>query len=143
EQHGGSGQHALGFLAGFGLQRGALASSLSFDEGNLVVIGKTDADMAGAVNRIRELNGGIVYFAGGVKEEIPLPFFGKITGLDAPEVAKRTRSLFSSLKDAGCRSENPLLTLHTVTFTAIPALRLSSRGYWLSKENRLVDLFVR
>jgi adenine deaminase len=143
EQHGGNGQHALGFLAGFGLQRGALASSLSFDEGNLVVIGKTDADMAGAVNRIRELNGGIVYFAGGVKEEIPLPFFGKITGLGAPEVAKRTRSIFSSLKDAGCRSENPFLTLHTVTFTAIPALRLSSRGYWLSKENRLVDLFVQ
>ncbi|MEW5899625.1 MAG: adenine deaminase C-terminal domain-containing protein [Bacillota bacterium] len=143
EQHGGSGQRSLGFLKGYGLRRGALACSISFDEGNLIVVGKEDRDMACAVNRIRELNGGLVYCCNGlVEDEIPLPVFGKMSTLSGPEAAARLGSFLKNLKAAGCRSENPLLTLLTITFTAIPALRLLSRGYWLSKESRVVDIFV-
>ncbi len=143
EQHGGTGQKSIGFLKGFGLRQGALACSISFDEGNLVVLGKTDEDMAGAVNRIRELNGGLVFFGGGeVIREIPLPVFGKVAALSGMEVAAKLDSLLQTLKAQGCKSENPLLTLLTITFTAIPSLRLLSRGYWLSKENRVVDIFI-
>ncbi len=143
EQHGGSGQRSLGFLKGYGLRRGALACSISFDEGNLIVVGKEDRDMACAVNRIRELNGGLVYCCHGrVEDEIPLPVFGKISTLSGPEAAVRLGSFLKNLKAAGCRSENPLLTLLTITFTAIPALRLLSSGYWLAKENRAAGIFV-
>jgi len=143
EQHGGSGQRSLGFLKGFGLRRGALACSISFDEGNLIVVGKDDRDMAGAVNRIRELNGGLVFYGEDrVIREIPLPVFGKMSNLSGPEAAAAHGSLLDALKAAGCRSENPLLTLLTITFTAIPTLRLLSRGYWLSRESRVVDVFV-
>jgi len=143
EQHGGSGQRSFGFLKGYGLRRGALACSISFDEGNLIVVGRDDRDMAHAVNRIGELNGGLVYCCDGrVEDEIPLPVFGKMTALSGPEAAVRLGAFLKKLKAAGCQGENPLLTLLTITFTAIPALRLLSRGYWLSRENRTANIFL-
>ena len=138
-----SGRGSLGFLQGSGLKRGAIASSFSFDEGNLVVMGTDDADMAAAVNRVRELRGGLVYCCRGkVEEEIPMPILGAVSDLPGPEVAARIESLERVLKEAGWAWENPLLTILTITFTAIPSIRLLSRGYWLSKENRLTGLLI-
>jgi len=123
--------------------QGALAASFSFDEGNLVVIGCNDDDMAAAVNRIRELQGGIVYCIGGeVTAEIPLPILGGISELTGPKLALELAAFIKVLKRAGCKGKNPLLTLFTLTFTAIPSLRLLSRGYWLSKESRVVDYLL-
>jgi len=137
-----NGGAALGFITGSGLKEGALAASFSFDENNLVVIGCTDHDMALAVNRIRENKGGIVYCCRGqVLEEIPMPIYGAVSELPGAEVATRMESLEMFLKQSGWVHEKPLLTLFTITFTAIPSLRLLSRGYWLSKENRVVGLF--
>lgn len=143
DRHGGTGRGTTGFIKGFGLSRGALASSFSFDEGNLVVIGVNDHDMADAVNRIRELKGGMVYCCGGrVVEELPLPVLGSISELPGPEVAARLESLEQAARAAGCSGESPLLTLFTITFTVIPSIRVLARGYWLTKENRVVDIFV-
>lgn len=142
ERHEGSGSKSLGFLKGTGLSRGAIATSFSFDENNLVVMGADDRDMAAAVNRVRELNGGVVYCCQGrVVEEIAMPIFGVVSEFTGPEVASRIESLERVLKEAGWVHENPLLTLFTITFTAIPSIRLIARGYWLAKENRVVDLF--
>ncbi|MCL5935691.1 MAG: hypothetical protein M1543_04310, partial [Firmicutes bacterium] len=100
-------------------------------------------DMAVAVNRIRELKGGVVYCCRGqVVEEIPMPIFGSVTELTAPEVTARMESLDEVLKEAGWIMEGPLLTIFTISFTAIPSLRLSARGYWLSKENRVGETIV-
>jgi len=137
-----NGSAALGFITGSGLKEGALAASFSFDENNLVVIGCNDRDMALAVNRVREIKGGIVYCCRGqVLEEIPMPIFGAVSELSGAEVAARMESLERFLKQSGWVHDNPLLTVFTITFTAIPSIRLLSRGYWLSKENRVVDLF--
>jgi adenine deaminase len=134
---------STGFIKGYGLCRGALASSFSFDGGNLVVIGSNDFDMAAAVNRIRDLQGGIVYCCDGqVVEEVPLPVFGAVSGLAGPEVSRRLLSVKQALRAAGCRSEDPLLTVFTINFTPIPSLRLLAGGYWLAKENRVVDKFI-
>ncbi len=143
DRYSGTGRGTTGLIKGFGLSRGALASSFSFDEGNLVVIGCSNDDMAAAVNRIRELGGGMVYCAGGrVVEEIPLPIFGSISELSGREVAARIESLEKAIRAVGCRGENPLLTLFTITFTAIPSIRLLARGYWLAKEHRVVNIFA-
>lgn len=143
ERYHGTGRGATGFLKGYGLSRGALATSLSFDEGNLVVIGANDNDMAAAVNRIRELNGGIIYCCNGrMVEELALPVLGCISELGGTEVAAKLGSLEQAIRTAGCRGKNPLLTLFTITFTVIPSIRLLAGGYWLAKENRLVDIFV-
>jgi adenine deaminase len=143
DRYSGTGRGTTGLIKGFGLSRGALASSFSFDEGNLVVIGCNDNDMAAAVNRIRKLGGGMVYCAGGrVVEEIPLPVFGSISELSGTEVAAGIESLEQAIRVAGCRVENPLLTLFTITFTAIPSIRLLARGYWLAKEQRVVGVMA-
>ena len=68
--------------------------------------------------------------------------FNLDTDLAGLVVAERLNSLIFSLREAGCWAENPLLTLLTTTFTAIPSLRLTVGGYWLSKENQIVNLFV-
>ncbi|MFZ3173009.1 MAG: adenine deaminase C-terminal domain-containing protein [Carboxydocellales bacterium] len=138
-----TGHRSIGFLQNYGLSRGAVGSSSTFDEGNLVVIGSNDKDMAAVVNRISELKGGIVYCCDGrVVEELPLPIFGKTSDLPGLEVAKRMESLTAVMQKSGCQGENPILTLISITFTAIPALRLTINGYWLAKERRIVNLFV-
>lgn len=139
----GTGNKALGLIKGYGLRQGALAISASFDEGNVVVVGSNDLDMAIGINRLQELGGGMVYCCDGVvKAEMAFPIYGGVSALAGPLVAERLEFLISTLQEMGCHFENPLLTLLTITFTAIPSLRLTIRGYWLSKENRIVDLFV-
>ena len=139
----GAGRNSLGFIKGYGLRRGAIAISTAFDEGNAVVIGCNNQDMSIAVNRLQELNGGMVYICDGkVKGELQLPIYGNVSTLSGTVVAGDLNSLIASLKEAGCRGDNPLLTLLTATFTAIPSLRLTVEGYWLSKENNTVNLFV-
>ncbi len=140
----GSGRRAVGFIKGYGMRRGAVASSFSFDEGNLTAIGSNDVDLAAAVNRIRELQGGLVYCCDGrVEAEIPMPVMGSISRLAGYELAAEFAAFRKLLEAAGCSGKNPLLTLFTLTFTAIPSLRLLSEGYWLSKENRLADLILK
>lgn len=139
----GAGDRSLGFIKGYGLRQGAIAISASFDEGNAVVVGSNDLDMATAINRLQELGGGMVYCCDGVvKVELAFPVYGAISQLAGSVVAERLELLINTLQEMGCHTDNPLLTLLTVTFTAIPSLRLTVRGYWLSKENRIVDLFV-
>ncbi len=143
ERNAGSGSWALGFLKGSGLRQGAFATSFSFDEGNLVVVGADDRDMAAAVNRVGEMKGGMVYCCRGqVVEELPMPIFGAVSELSGPEVAAAIESMERALKEAGWAMENPLLTVFTITFTAIPSIRLSARGYWLARENRFAGLLV-
>lgn len=144
DRYEGKNRRSIGFIKGYGLKRGAIASSFSFDEGNLVVIGTNDEDMAAAVNRIRELNGGVVYIVDGkVQVELPLPLFGTASLLGAEEAAERLDAIIGALKANGCREgHNPLLTLLTTTFSAIPSIRLSVNGYWLAKENCYKGLYL-
>lgn len=138
-----NGKGCTGFIKGYGLRKGAVASSYSFDEGSLVVIGATDSDMAAAVNRILELQGGIVYCCEGqIIEELPLPILGCISDISGVEVASKYESLERTLREAGCKVDNPLLTLLTITFTALPSLRLLSRGYCQSREKRMVNVLA-
>ncbi|KUO76786.1 MAG: hypothetical protein APF81_11495 [Desulfosporosinus sp. BRH_c37] len=139
----GTGSKSLGLIKGYGLRQGAIAISASFDEGNAVVVGSNDQDMAIAVNRLQELGGGMVYCCDGVvKAELALPVYGGVSKLAGPLVAEKLEFLINTLQEMGCHTDNPILTLLTVTFTAIPSLRLTIQGYWLSKEKRIVDLFV-
>ncbi|MHB1420369.1 MAG: adenine deaminase [Bacillota bacterium] len=143
ERFRGTGQRAVGLIKGYGLRQGAVASSFSFDEGNMIIIGTNDSDMAVAANRLSELHGGLVYCRDGqVIKEIPLPIFGGTSELSGLEVSDRFKGFIQLLQDAGCPGQNPLLTLFTIPFTVIPSIRLLIKGYWLSKERRLVDVII-
>jgi len=137
----GFGQIARGFVSGYGLHRGALAISLSFDTMNLVLLGVDDAEMAHAASRMVELGGGAVVTDGGrVLAELPLPVGGLISEEPVPVLARQFLAVQDALRQLGCRRASPLLSAQVLTFTAIPSLRIRERGLWHVREQRTVPL---
>lgn len=135
------GEIFCGFIKGFGLKSGAVATSGSWDAADIIVIGANDADMALAVNRIRELQGGIVVAERNkVRAELPLPIFGVISDEPMDLVARRTRNIQQVLKNMGVVLSDPLLTLATMTTAAIPFFRICEEGLYDFKTGETMGL---
>ena len=131
-----------GFIKGFGLKKGAIASSQAWDTSDIVVVGASEADMAGAVNRIRELRGGVAVWADGAcLAEIPLPVMGLISEAPVPELVRQIQSVKTAAAQLGARFPDPLLTLITLTGAAIPYLRICEQGLVNLKDGKCLDLF--
>ncbi len=129
ERHGKSGGIGRGFVRGFGFPRGALASSVGHDSHNVIAVGSDDADMALAVNRLIELQGGYVAVRdGAVLAELPLPVAGLISPLPFEAVAERLRHLLRAAREMGCRVPDPFQALAFLPLSVIPHLRLTDRG---------------
>jgi len=108
------------------------------------VVGASERDMAGAVNRIRELQGGAVVYADGkVIVELPMPIAGQTSELRMEAIAERMASIQKELERLGCKLPYAHLMLNTLTTTIVPALRLSTDGLLGIKEGELLDLLVR
>jgi adenine deaminase len=139
----GQGQIARGFVSGYGLRRGALAASISFDAANLILLGASDADMLVAAERMLAIGGGIVVAVdGAIRVEVPLPLGGIISDQPMEVLAGQIAACHRVLTDLGCVRENPLLSAQVVTFIAIPALRIRERGLWDVRRNQVVPLIV-
>jgi adenine deaminase len=139
----GAGQCGRGLLSGFGLSQGAVATSVSFDAVNLVVVGSSDADMLLAVERVLALGGGMVVAADGtVRAEVSLPLGGIISERSMDVLAAEIAAFQRALHELGCVRADPFLTMQVLTFTAIPALRIRERGLWDVRENRVVPLIL-
>jgi adenine deaminase len=139
----GAGRIGRGLLSGFGLSRGAVASSVSFDTVNLVLLGCRDSDMLVAAERMLALGGGmVVALDGRVLAEVPLPVGGIISERSMAELAAEIRAFQRTLHALGCARSDPFLSLQVLTFTAIPALRIRERGLWDVKRNRTVPLIL-
>jgi adenine deaminase len=129
ERHLGTGRVGLGLVARSGLQRGALASTVSHDAHNIIVIGKTADDMAQAVNRIGELGGGIVVVDGGkVTAELPLPVAGLLADARLAEVIRRSLECNDAARALGWSGATPFLTLSFLGLSVIPSLKITDRG---------------
>jgi adenine deaminase len=129
ERHLETGRIGLGFVRGFGLSRGALASTHAHDAHNVVVVGVDDSDMAAAVNRLREIGGGQVVVAGGdVLAELPCPIGGLLSDLPAPEVAGATARLEAAARDMGVKLPSPFMAMSFLALSVIPELKLTDRG---------------
>ena len=123
------GKIATGFIKGFGLKSGAFACSAGWDSSNIVVAGADDGDMAAAVNRIRELQGGAVVCAGAkILAELPLPVFGIMSELPIETIAARLQEIKQAVSRLGVPLPDPLLTLITLSGAAIPYLRICEEG---------------
>ncbi len=130
ERHGRNGNIGRGFVRGFGPMIGAVASSIGHDSHNLIVLGSDDADMALAVNRLIELQGGAAVVAGGrVLAELPLPVAGLMSDRGLAFVEERLTGLREAAKAIGCTLEEPLLQLAFLPLPVIPHLKLTDRGY--------------
>jgi len=130
ERHHDTGRIGLGFVTGFGLRRGALASTHAHDAHNLVVVGADDADMAVAANRLATLGGGQVVVAGGrVLAELPLPIGGLVSDQPAEDVAAAAERLEQVAEaDLGVTLPAPLMAMSFLALSVIPELRITDLG---------------
>ncbi len=144
ERHHATGNMALGFALGFGLQRGALASTVGHDAHNLVVVGVDDADMWTAARHLADLGGGFAAVAGGeVLADVPLPIGGLMSDQPVEAVRKGMDRLLSVAREVlGSPLPNPFMTLSFVALAVIPELRLTDRGLVDVREFQFVPLFV-
>ncbi|TCU33268.1 adenine deaminase [Rhizobium azibense] len=129
ERHGKNGNHANGFVQGFGLKKGAIASTVGHDSHNICVVGVSEDDMACAANRLGEIKGGFVVVEDGrVTGEIALP----VAGLMSLQPYEKVRDTLHHLRKAayalGATLEEPFLQLAFLPLPVIPHLKISDRG---------------
>jgi adenine deaminase len=133
----------LGFVKGFGLQRGAIASSVAHDSHNIVVVGCSDAEMVHAVQAVVEMGGGQVVVAGGENlASVALPIAGLMSDRPLEEVCDAVEALNRTAQDLGCPLESPLMTMAFTALVVIPELKLSDRGLVDVGAFDFVPLFV-
>jgi adenine deaminase len=130
ERHKGTGRIGIGFVSGFGLQRGALASTHAHDAHNLGVVGMNDADMAFAANRLAEIGGGqVAVLDGRVLAELPCPVAGLLSELPFEEVAAAAARLDAAAHaDLGATYPAPFMAMSFLALSVIPELRITDRG---------------
>jgi adenine deaminase len=139
----GTGKRFTGLIRGLGLKRGAMATTDIWDCGDIIVIGADENDMAMAVNRVKELGGGVVVGAGGnIVAELALPVGGVISTQPLETVADKIQRIQQAAVELGAKSPNFGLTLATLPSPAIPFLRICSSGLFDLKTNRFTGLIV-
>jgi adenine deaminase len=144
DRHNSPGKLFAGFVKGFGMKSGAIASSAAWDTSDIIVAGVNDTDMACAVNRIKEMQGGcVVCDKEKILAELPLPLFGIISDAPVEALAAQMVEINRAASGLGIRFSDPMLTLVTLTGAAIPYLRICEEGLFNLKEGRSKDLFVK
>ena len=130
ERHHNTGHIGLGFAYGFGLKRGAIATTVGHDSHNLSVVGTNDEDMALAVNRLREIGGGqVIVSEGQIRATVPLAIAGLMSDRDAVTVNAQIKQLDFWLKELGIPEEfSTFMILAFMSLPVIPELRLTDRG---------------
>ncbi len=129
ERYGKNGNISHGFVKGFGMRAGAIASSVGHDSHNLCVVGVSDEDMALAVNSLIESQGGFAVAVNGkLLERMPLPIGGLLSDLRYEEVAVHLKKLHEAALETGCTLHDPFLQLAFLPLPVIPFLRLTDRG---------------
>ncbi len=142
ERHMASGRIGIGFVKGFGLKRGAIASSVSHDSHNIIVVGVNDREMEMAVMEIVRMKGGQVVAADGeVIASLPLPIAGLISDSPIEEVSKNVKELINASKRIGCIIENPFMALSFLALPVIPELKITDKGLVDVEKFKIVSLF--
>lgn len=141
ERHRGTGRMGLGFVSGFGLRRGALASTHAHDAHNLVVVGVDDEDMATAANRLAEIGGGQVAVVDGrVVGEVPCPIGGLLSDLSVEEVAGAVERMEEATKELGVTMRSPFMAISFLALSVVPELKITDRGLVDTLNFQLVPL---
>ena len=134
---------AVGFVKGFGLKKGAIASSVAHDSHNVIAVGVTDENLCNAVNMVIENKGGLAVACGGLREVLPLPIAGLMSDAPAWEVAPRYSRFQSLARDLGSRMGAPFITLSFMSLLVIPRLKLGNHGLFDTDAFNQRDLFEK
>ena len=129
ERHGKNGNIATGFVRGFGMQAGAIASTVCHDHHNIACVGANYDDMAVAANRLSDIDGGFVVVRdGAVLAELPLPVAGLMSLDPFEKVHDQLVDLRAAAKSLGVTLDEPFLQLAFLALPVIPALKITDRG---------------
>ncbi|MBA3309466.1 MAG: adenine deaminase [Nocardioidaceae bacterium] len=141
ERHHATGRIGLGFVEGFGLKRGAFASTVAHDAHNVVVVGMNDHDMALCALRLQAMGGGIVVVADNqVLAELPLAVAGLLSEEPFETVVEKLDAAHLALASLGVEIESPFMTLSFLALSVIPKLKITDRGLVDVDEFALVPL---
>jgi adenine deaminase len=144
ERHRATGNVGLGFVRGFKLREGALASTVAHDAHNVVAVGVTDRDIARAIDELEAMRGGLVAVSGGrILASLPLPIAGLVSDRPLEEVIRLCDALNASARGMGCKLAAPFMTLSFLSLSPIPALKLTDQGLIDSTRLRLTSLLVQ
>ena len=129
ERHHATGRIGLGLVRGFGLRRGAVATTVAHDAHNIVAVGMTDDDLTRCVERLAELGGGIAIYEGGaLRAELALPVAGLMSEQPVEEVVAHLDQLHAVVRELGSALAAPFMTLSFIALSVIPALKITDRG---------------
>lgn len=141
ERYGKTGNVALAFVRGFGLKRGAIASSVAHDHHNLMVVGTSPEDMLAAVEALVEAQGGFVAVAEGkVLALLPLPLWGLMSDRPLPQVVAGLEEVRAAARGLGCPLPAPFMSLSFLGLPSVPELGLTDMGLVDVRGHRLINV---
>ncbi|MDE2860871.1 MAG: adenine deaminase [Chloroflexota bacterium] len=140
ERHKATGNIGVGLVGGFGLRRGALATSVAHDSHNIVVVGVDDSDIYAAVKEVERNQGGLCVVAGGeVLASLPLPIAGLLSPEPLEMVAAKLEELERLARELGCSVNSPFSVLSFLALPVIPELKLTDMGLVDVMAGRLLE----
>ncbi|WP_162341112.1 adenine deaminase [Cyclobacterium salsum] len=131
----------VALINGFGLKKGAFASSVAHDSHNLIVVGVSDEDMSRAANLVIRCKGGLAAVNGPIEEVLPLEVGGLMSKADAFEVARHYTRLDKMVKTMGSRLQSPFMTLSFMALLVIPSIKLSDKGLFDGETFEFIPIF--
>ena len=131
---------ANGFIKGFGLKKGAIASSVAHDSHNIVVVGYDSKMMAEAVNAVIDNKGGIAVVSEDFNDSLSLPIAGLMSNKDAYDVASKLKILHKMTSALGCKLDAPFMTMAFMSLLVIPSLKISDLGLFDADNFEFIDV---
>ena len=142
ERHKASGNIGKGFVKGFGLKSGAIASTVAHDSHNMVVIGTNDDDMyTAAIELVKSQGGKVVVNNSKVLAKLPLPVAGLMSEESFEDVLNECQKLKDAVKEIGCPLEDPFMTAAFMSLSVIPTLKITDKGVYDVCKSQFIDIF--
>jgi adenine deaminase len=133
---------AVGFINGFGLNTGAIASTVAHDSHNIIAVGVNDEDIAAAINALVDSKGGICCIDGDGTHLLPLPVAGLMSNQDGYETARRYEMIDQKARNLGSKLAAPFMTLSFMALLVIPEFKLSDKGLFNGQSFSFASIFL-
>lgn len=142
ERHRATGNIGKGFVKGFGLKSGAIASTVAHDSHNMIVIGTNDADMEmAAIELVKSQGGKVVVDNGKVLAKLPLPIAGLMSDKPFDYVLEHCNMLREQVHKIGCKLDDPFMTIAFLSLSVIPELKITDKGVFDANCCKFIDIF--
>lgn len=138
----GSNTVANAFIKGFGLKKGAIASSIAHDSHNIITVGYDSEMMARAVNKVIENKGGISVVSKDFSDSLALPIAGLMCNEDSFDVAEKWGDLYDKTVSCGCKLEYPFMTMAFMALLVLPSIKISDKGLFDGDSFEFMDVII-